>query len=338
MKGIYRVLISLIFVLAGGATLATLLGLAGSLWWRFELLDHPRLQYVLILLIAIGIGLGLRRRWYLIWLCPLAINLALVLPLFFPPLFLPPLFLQWPDLPVLSKAPFQGAATIRLLHANIDHTKSNVDQAIQALDSQAADILLLQEVTPDNLQQLTTQLQHYQLLRAHPQDNSQGSAIFLPVSPRQPLTVKDTQLLHLPERSTRPLLAATLALGDTEFTVLSLHITRPFHPGPSRFQQIEFEAVADWSRQHAQQRLIVIGDFNTTPWSSRFRTLLKHSGLSNSQDGWGWQTTWPANLAWPFQIAIDHCLHSPAIKTQTRTIGPSTGSDHRPLWVELKMA
>ncbi|MEO0455233.1 MAG: hypothetical protein AAF152_01445 [Cyanobacteria bacterium P01_A01_bin.114] len=52
MKVIWHGFTSLIIWLAGGATLATILGLSGSLWWRFELLDHLRLQYIWVRLIA----------------------------------------------------------------------------------------------------------------------------------------------------------------------------------------------------------------------------------------------------------------------------------------------
>ncbi len=315
-------------ILAIGATVATLLGFASNFWWGFELLEHPRLQYCQILLITLGIGGILRQRYSLVWLFPLTINLVIVAFLFFPPHYNQP-------------SPEIGAPAnnLRVLHANIDRNNSQVNRAIEYIDSQAVDLVLLQEVTPSWLMQLQNQLQNYQLITAEPREDSQGSALFLPVSPTQPLLIKEIKTIHLPSYSPRPLIETSLSLGTTEFIVLSLHITRSRNQGTSTFQQTEFDAVANWSRtqQKAGKKVVIIGDFNSTPWSSRFRKLLKDSNLNNSQQGYGFQTTWLANLPPPLRIPIDHCLQSQAFTTVNRNTGMNIGSDHLPLLVEIRM-
>jgi len=318
--------ISTIF-LAIVATAATLLGFAGDLWWGFELLEHPRLQYCQILLLALVIGIILRQRWSIIWLFPLGINLVIVLPL-----CLPPHQNQSPGI----NAP---AHTLRILHANLDRQNSHMNWAIEYIDSQTVDVVLLQEITPLWLNQLQNHLQNYQLITAEPRENSHGSALLLPTSPTQPLTIKGIQTIYLPEYSQRPLIETIFCLGGTKFVVLSLHITRSRNSGTSAFQQTEFNAVANWSQiqQKAGKQVVLIGDFNTTPWSSRFRQLLKDSDLKNSQQGYGFQTTWLASLPAPLRIPIDHCLHSQAFTTINRKIGINIGSDHLPLLVELRL-
>ncbi len=313
--------------LAIAATAATLLGFASNLWWGFELLEHPRLQYCQILLIALGIGGILQQRWSLVWLFPLTINLVIVLPL-----FLPPHHNQSPGI----NAP---AHTLRILHANLDRNNSHMERAIEYINSQTADILLLQEITPSWLNQLQKNLQNYQLITAEPRENSHGSALFLPTSPTQLLVIKEIQTIHLPDYSERPLIETVFSLGEAEFVILSLHITRSRNPGTSAFQQTEFNAVANWSQiqQKAGKQVVIIGDFNSTPWSSRFRQLLKDSELNNSQQGYGFQTTWLASLPAPLRIPIDHSLQSKAFTTISRKAGINIGSDHLPLLVELRL-
>ena len=41
--------------------------------------------------------------------------------------------------------------------------------------------------------------------------------------------------------------------------------------------------------------LILMGDFNTTPWSLAFRRLIRQTGLRNAAAGFGYLATWPVN-------------------------------------------
>jgi hypothetical protein len=117
-----------LYIVAGFAAIATFLGFAGKVWWKFELLDHPRPQYCLGLLLGLLVGWGLKQWWSLILLVPLGINILLLLPLFFP---LPPLDRGAPK------------STLRLLHANIDRHNPQPDRVIRYLQQQSVDLLFL---------------------------------------------------------------------------------------------------------------------------------------------------------------------------------------------------
>ncbi len=99
-------------VLAGFAAIATILSFAGRKWWVFALMEHPRVQYSLILLIALFVSLFTSKKRINIWniLCTvtLSINLILIFPLFIPP---------QQTLNQASNAPQQ---TIRVIHATLD--------------------------------------------------------------------------------------------------------------------------------------------------------------------------------------------------------------------------
>ena len=90
-----------------------------------------------------------------------------------------------------------------------------------------------------------------------------------------------------------------------------------------------------FSDEDAQtEPVFVIGDLNCSPWSVRFRDLLRDGRLRDSSVGMGWQPTWPANLWW-FGIPIDHCLYGAGLHVHRREVAAHVGSDHRPLLVEV---
>ncbi|MBD0304401.1 MAG: hypothetical protein ICV85_20250, partial [Tolypothrix sp. T3-bin4] len=111
----------LLDIAASGAAIATLLGFAGSLWWVFELMEHLRPQYCLVLVAALVIGGISRQVWSFVWCLPLALNLALLASLFFTPA---------QDSQLEQANPNPGS-TFRLLYANLDHRNKDTSQAIR---------------------------------------------------------------------------------------------------------------------------------------------------------------------------------------------------------------
>lgn len=319
----------LLNVAAAGASVATVLSLAGSLWWVFELFEHPRPQYCLILITAIVAGGISRQAWSFAWCLPLLLNLLLIVPLFFSSA-------QGSDLQPANLIP---GSTLRLLLVNLDHHNQDTRPAIEYIESQNVDLVLLQEVTSRSLSTLQSNLSRYRVATSLPRENSTGVAMLVPTTPSKSVEIGATQILELPPNSGAPLIETTLRWGSREVVILGLSIARPHNRGSSAFQQVEFDAAAEWSlRQQRQEKrgVVVMGDFNTTPWSGRFRKFIQDSDLRNSLRGFGLQPTWHAALPSSLMIAIDHCLHSSSIRTINRATGANIGSDHLPLLVELQ--
>ncbi len=309
-----------------GAAIATLLGFLGSWWWRFELLDHLRSHYCLILLAAIIAGSLSRQATTFLWCFPLAINLALILPLFF----------SFPPLSYSEQA-FPPENRLRLLHFNLNRDNDNKSRVIQYIDSQAVDIIFLQEINAEWLERLQAEFSRYRVSIAVPDEGSLGMAMLLPVQPSKSIQIEEKKIIHLPPSSPRPLLETTILWNQKKVAILSFSATRVRNKETSNFQKNEFISAAGWSKkqQDNRQDIIIIGDFNSTPWSVRLRNFSREGNLINSQSGFGFQTTWPTLLFAPLQIAIDHCFHSQGIQTLARSPGEDVGSDHLPLFVEL---
>ncbi len=318
-------------VLAGFALIATTLSLAGRKWWVFALMEHLRVQYSLILLIALFVSLLTSEKrintWTILCSIALSINLIFIFPLFIPANL------------TFQKALNTPPQTIRITHVTLNNKKPDATKAIEYLNKQETDILFLLEVTPQSLVQLNNGLTNYRLIGAFPGYNSHGIAWFVPQQQTKPIEPKTFAVINLPQDNHRPLFKATISYDGREITLLCFHVISPRNAKTVAYQEVEFDALAKWSQeiQNGKQDLIVIGDFNSTPWYGLFRKLVSESGLINSQRGFGIQTTWHSVLPPTLRIAIDHCLHSKSLTTIKRFIGKDIGSDHLPLFVELKL-
>lgn len=318
-------------VLAGFAIIATTFSVAGRKWWVFALMEHARVQYSLILVIALFVSLFTLKKRINIWtiLCSIAlsINLFFIFPLFIP--------VNQNSTQALNISP----QTIRITHVTLDNKKPDATKAIEYLNKQETDILFLLEVTPQSLIQLKRGLTNYRLIAAQPKYISHGIAWFVPQQQTKPIELKRFGFISLPKDNSRPLLNARISYDGREINLLCFHVISPRNAETVGYQEIEFDAVANWSQriQNSERDLIVIGDFNSTPWYEPFRKLVSESGLINSQRGFGIQTTWHSILPPVLRIPIDHCLHSKSLTTIKRFIGKDIGSDHLPLFVELRL-
>ncbi|AFY54761.1 hypothetical protein Riv7116_2240 [Rivularia sp. PCC 7116] len=322
-------------VLAGCAVIATTLSFAGRQYWVFALMEHLRVQYSLILIIALFVSVLTSKKriklWNITCLIALLINLFFILPLFIPP--------QQNSIS-LNKSLESNSERILLTHVTLNNKKPDATKAIEYLNKQNTDILFLLEVTPQSLIQLKRGLTNYQLVTAFPKYNSHGIAWFVPKETTKPIKINNFGFIRIPSSNNRPLLKANISFQGREIVLLCFHVISPRNAKTVAYQEIELDALADWSQrllQTSEQDLIVIGDFNSTPWYGVFRRLLNTSGLINSQRGFGIQTTWHSLLPTVLRIPIDNCLHSKSLTTVRRFIGQDINSDHLPLFIELKL-
>lgn len=294
------------------AVMVTLVSHLHWLWWPFWIIQHLRIQLVIALLVLLP--LLLLCRW---WRMSLLLLAALLLNAV-------PLVRFYVDASVATSL---GQPTLSITHLNVDKDKS---AALDYLNESGEDILFLQELTPalvDSLERLTA----YEAVLLNPLNNTHGSGMLL--HREWAGEVLDAEIIHLPAEAERPLLKSRIRVADRTVTLISFHATRPSNWHRHRGHTVEIDALAAWTGEQTDD-LIVIGDFNATPWSSPIRKL-EAAGLVASMRGFGLQGTWLARLPAPLRIPIDLCLHSPTWQTVERQVGPNLGSDHLPLHVML---
>ena len=127
--------------------------------------------------------------------------------------------------------------------------------------------------------------------------------------------------------------ALSVDLGDRRIELLGMHPPSPQAAGRAATRDRIMAAVGDWVASR-EAEVVVIGDFNATPWSHAYRTLRARGGLVDTLRGSGLQPSWPSGWG-PLMVPIDHVLHTPGLGAQDRRTGPAFESAHRPVLVTI---
>ncbi len=120
---------------------------------------------------------------------------------------------------------------------------------------------------------------------------------------------------------------ASLGADYGNLTVVGVHTSR-FPYANAQFHQV---SVLAQYLETVPGRLLVMGDFNATPFSRVTQSFAASLGLTR-------QTTmpsWPSTYGFP-QLAIDHIFTSKGIRALDRErVGDNAGSDHYPVSITL---
>lgn len=316
-----RIRLEGLLVVGGGVvSLLTLLGFAGGLWWRFDLLSHFRVQYLIALAVSV-LGLCAYRKWKTIAAFGGfgVLNLALILPFFFG----------------ANPSPTPGATTLRAAVINVNTANTRGDLVCAFVEANKPDIVLFEEVDDVWDNRLAPLREEYK----HWESELRGDNFGIALASKRPW--KSAKIVQLGEAGV-PSVTATFAVGDKVLTVLGTHPLPPGGKQGSRLRNDQLEVVARFVREQ-KQPFILLGDLNATPWSHHFRKLVRDTGLRDSARGFGIQPTWPTPVAWLpvpslfLRVPIDHCLVSSDVRVTRRIVGESIGSDHFPLVVDFEL-
>jgi endonuclease/exonuclease/phosphatase (EEP) superfamily protein YafD len=228
--------------------------------------------------------------------------------------------------------PPPGAATVRVLTANLGLGEAD-SVALTALAEQSADVLLVQEMTPE----AATGLSAAGLDRTFPhrvldpRDVASGIGIWsrYPISESAPI-----------EGFSMPLLRARVQVPGVPVhpTVVAIHLGAPW-PQPIDGWRDDLARLPGLLRSVAGDSgaVIVAGDFNATMTMVPFRQLLTDGYHDASeQAGAGLARTYPNKPPWPAVIGIDHVLLRRGTATSVRTTD-LPGSDHRGLLATVQL-
>jgi endonuclease/exonuclease/phosphatase (EEP) superfamily protein YafD len=216
---------------------------------------------------------------------------------------------------------------LRLFHANVFEKSRDYQAVLERVKEADADIVVLQELTEEWSKQTEILKNSYPYMEVVPRPAGAGMALLS----RYPFD--DIQVLTL-DSSPHIAMLARVKLNETALTLLSLHPTTPITTEKFRNRNQQFRDAARLLRTIPGPKVLV-GDLNTTMWSPYFTELLENAGLREARLGFGLGTTWPEPFPPFLKIAIDHCLVSKEVGVENMEIGATTGSDHRPLIVDL---
>ncbi len=294
-----------------GILTATLFSFLGRFWWFFDLFSHFHVQYMQLCLVPFFIALWKRRnKWAATLVALVCLNYTFVLPLY------------------IGKHPPATEKPVRAMLMNINAGNGNTEEVLDSIHRFSPDILLLEEVTPKWARELEVLNKDYPYRIAEPEVGCFGMMLLS----KYPL--EHGKVVQIGSAGVPSIIAeAYLPEG-----VVSIIGTHPVPPMGSQGTMLRNEQLAALPLVVSEQKypVLLVGDLNTTPWSSYFTKLVRKSGLKNSMKGFGHQPSWPENM-WFMRIPLDHMLYSDGIKIHNRMIGRDVGSDHLPVIVDFSL-
>ena len=297
-------------------SLATLFSFAGRFFWLFDLLSPFRLQYLLLSPVLTGGALVIKKRGLaaVCGVCGL-VNLGMILPLFIAP----------------SPAAVHNAPEIRAVVMNVMVENVHYNDVIRFIKNTDPDFFVIEEVDRFWLENLKQIAGTYPYCESVARMDSFGIALFS----KHPLS--DSRILYLgPVRL--PGVCADITVHGRTVTVFGTHMLPPIFSDYRTHRNRQLDLAAQFLHrfrsENNNQSIIVLGDFNATPWCSNFRRFVKRAGLVDSSRGHGLFPSWPS-VWFLLRIPIDHVLMSPDLICTNKRLGPHIGSDHLPLIVDI---
>jgi len=324
--------VSQVFVYLGlvGLSFVTLVSFLGANYWIFELLSHFRVQYAAVatcMLVLLLISQAQRLEW-IVGLILLGVNAVPILIQLGASVSTPAVAVETPD--------------ARAMWVNLQGENTDLAAFYEYVAAESPDVIALTEVGsnrqaildafaeeyPHTVQSKLSNVFEIVLLSRYPiaSERISGLDFARPSSPTL------TQPVFQPDV---PIISAEICPEETGcYTVMATHAPPPVTARMAAMRNTLFELLAQLSRQRDDNRLIVMGDLNTSVWSPQFGGLLKEGQMRTWSADVLIDSTWLSKS--PFLgLTIDHVLTRDGVSLTSRRVGPDIGSDHYPLVADL---
>lgn len=250
--------------------------------------------------------------------------------------------------------PVNGAKTIKVASINIERMFLGDKRLTGFLEKEQPDIIVIQEAL------WGLQVRRWERLGRpvgglgetgypdHVEVGASESLVVYSAFPIQrerstivPGELHDTaSVIHDPDRE---LLLVRLDTGEAPLNLLSVHPDSPRNHvrwlNKRQYFDEADEIIGNLS-ETGNSPLLVIGDWNSAPWSARFQRTLSKNGLKTAYPG-GWPRTtrffFDYRLHWILGSPVDQFAVSDDIRILDVRTGPDIGSDHLPLIVDLQL-
>lgn len=219
----------------------------------------------------------------------------------------------------------------RVLVANVLTSNRDWPALVALIEQEKPHVVALLEVNQrwkDNLERSAVVSEQWPWRHYHVREDNFGVAVF------SHWPVEAVRVIELAEPEL-PSLEVMLTTPAGPVRLLVTHPLPPVSERATRSRDLHLAAIAKWRAEVSEGESVwVAGDFNATPWCPPLRRAMAKAGLSINGLS-GIHGTWP--VAVPFlRIPIDHLLTTSTWMAETRRVGPTIGSDHLPVVVDLR--
>ncbi|MFA5793320.1 MAG: endonuclease/exonuclease/phosphatase family protein [Candidatus Gracilibacteria bacterium] len=218
----------------------------------------------------------------------------------------------------------QANETVTILSNNFYYKNQNTDDFLELIKEENPDIFIVHEAGHIWISLLS------ELIKTYP-------SLYL---------TKETGVHGILIGSKTPGIFTEIPLGEAfglefiptngAFKILAVHPEAPFTQKFAKARNTQFQDITTYIRNQndTNNKIVIIGDFNCTPWSPYFTDLLK-AGLKDAQIGFGLSPTWHSGLS-PFKIQIDHALVTDSVAVDSfKVLRQVAGADHLPIEVKV---
>ncbi|MBX9696698.1 MAG: endonuclease/exonuclease/phosphatase family protein [Alphaproteobacteria bacterium] len=211
---------------------------------------------------------------------------------------------------------------------NVWKDNEELDQLIHYIKDHQPDIVGLTEVTPtldDKLQNLRELYPYYY---SKPEEGRFGLALLSKI----PFEAREDSWAH---RFHEPVIIVEMQALERKTAVhlLLFHPRPPINKAFAKSRDSDIKTLSHWIQEKGEAPLIILGDFNATPWSWALHALIKDQHLQGV-GGLFQAGTWPSLMGY-FGIPIDHILSKNWLNNSGSHVGPDLGSDHLPIHATL---
>lgn len=246
-----------------------------------------------------------------------------------------------------------GAETFKVMTYNLQGNAGDVNDSIEAIRTEDADVLLLQEITPQVANALREHLsESYPWQNLDPRPYASGMAIL------SKLPMETLQFEWVDRWNGWPQVVQ-VELGGQKVTLINVHLhaSRPTLPSlvekAAANRERNAASLMDVIAQVSQDGPVILaGDFNVTHLSTVYKTITTQLDDAWMLAGFGFGHTFPADadppglLAWkrgvplPQKIVrIDYIFHTGDLLPQDAYRGVNLGgSDHRAVVTVFELA
>ena len=314
----------LVFLLAGGLVLVTLLPLWDTNAWWARFWDFPRVQIAaLIVLVLVLLALLRGRGWGLgaaVLLACLGYQIWRISP------YTP---LAGQEMRLAGAAEAEATGTLTLLSANVLMENRDFASMRALIEEVSPDVLLLMETDADWIAALDPVLADYATVVRAPRDDHYGMLFATRLEAREARTVR------LTETETPALFAEIIGPRGRPFRFIGLHPHPPLPGQSTETRDAQILYAARFARD-ADMPLIAMGDFNDVAWSDSAQRFKRVGRYLDPRIGRGLYASFDAKNP-VLRFPLDQIYVTPDVAVAEFRRGPNVGSDHFPIIARVSL-
>lgn len=227
--------------------------------------------------------------------------------------------------------PPAGKQKLKIMSYNVLGSNGLRDEVLAEIDKADPDVIMVIEYTQQWHRRMAELNDEYPHTVLQPRWHGFGLGVFS----KYPLS--DSKIVQLAKSLTdNPMLITHVNFGDQKIRLCGFHALSPTNSFRLGLRNQQYEEVAE-ELSDDKVPTVVMGDFNSVPWSPFVKDFIKKTGYRDSRRGFGFHGSWHSDFTL-LRIPIDHAFVSQDICVHSRYVGGVAGSDHMPIIFEVSTA